>query len=315
MANEIQVSTSFPALREINKSLKVLDKLLPSSYKLKWHDLDVSMQCFIFHDLFFIEDIYPKSRNFYEIEKQSLDQFFLDFLSNRDCFLDRYIDTLCNMGEFTINNFRAYGVDCIFLNQDLLNKYCEEFSAEFYMDSSNEYKVKYLWKEVIMDYAFLRNRNVSKIKHVSFSLYENGVFSIVNKNGEFLKEISGIKSIAFDGVDYLEYNELKSIFSLFNENVISSISLCHFHGNVTQRDLNMICDFFPKVKNLVVGWCIENDTEVIQDYSFLAKLNCLELFSYIFKFEYSSDEDFKCNKPYENLKSNISAEKFKMFIA
>lgn len=99
MANEIQVSTSFPALREINKSLKVVDKLLPSSNKLRWNDLDASMKFLIFNKFFhsFVEEDYSTYKGYsyhngYYRTKN--DMAFLKFLSDKDAFLDRYIEKL-----------------------------------------------------------------------------------------------------------------------------------------------------------------------------------------------------------------------------
>lgn len=315
MANEIQVSTSFPTLREINKSLKVVDKLLLSSNKLRWNDLDVSMQCYIFHQLFCIEknvsdwDYFTKGNGL-----RSLDQFFLDFLSDRERFLDRYIDASSKYGLYVETTPLLYGEFCVFTRQDLINAYCKEFNAEIHIISSNEHKVKYFWKEIIIDYSLFRSRGFSKIKGIRFSLYNerfssrNNLFSIRHKNIHFLKEMDEIYLLFFNGIEHLKYNAVKTIFDAFNADNITYLGLCRERGKVSQRDLNMISDCFPKIETLEVGPPpgFFDKSEVIQDYSFLGKLNYLEEFIYTFRFEYSSMEELDYNVPYENLTNNIA---------
>lgn len=160
-------------------------------------------------------------------------------------------------------------------------EYCKEFNVDIeeYEDDTSEVKVKFLWEKIIIDYGFLKGRDVSEIKIVSL-LFEKSEFPIVHKNLDFLNKMGGVKEITIDGSYSYSDDEIKNIFLSINCNNISGFWIGfdeELVGNrVLHSILRMASDFFPNIKMLCVGYICLPSNEGISDISFLSNLRNLE---------------------------------------
>lgn len=271
MANEIQVSTSFPALREINKSLKVVDKLLLSSKKLEWNNLHVSMKYYIFNELLGSEllklSYYPPAE---------IDCFFNEFILNEDKILFRYTNLLSEreFGGIADNSF-IYGHDIIIENEVLLNKFCDYFGLSICVENG-EYVVSNNWDCIEFDFSVITTNNIIGDLSICFGFikYEN------------IRNIELIRKLEFGSVELLSTRllskyQLEELFSKILNKNLYEVKL----KGANQRDYEIHSKFFPFLRTLSI---CGNDN--IHNYKFLLNYSRLNAISAYFE---SPDDDFR----------------------
>lgn len=271
MANEIQVSTSFPALREINKSLKIVDKLLLSSKKLEWNNLHVSMKYYIFNELLGSEllklSCYPPAE---------IDCFFNEFILNEDKILFRYNDLLSEreFGGIADNSF-IYGHDIIIENEGLLNKFCDYFGLSICVENG-EYVVSNNWNCIEFDFSVITTNNIIGGLSICFGFikYEN------------IRNIELIRKFEFGSVELLSTRllskyQLEELFSKILNKNLYEVKL----KGASQRDYEIHSKFFPFLRTLSI---CGNDN--IHNYKFLLNYSRLNAISAYFE---SPDDDFR----------------------
>lgn len=216
MANEIQVFSSFPTLKNINKSLKVIDKLLPSCRKLTWNELGCDIKYYIFCCLLRWSSW---AEYFEEKEKPFVvDRFFKFVISHEDEMLS-YYNKMIGWREniwisISADVFLEYGVDIVIDDPKLLCEYSDYFGFEVCKNEKNECKLSRLWERLEFDFSVLeyfpKSSEIDRDFSLKFRFSEE--LDIRYKNINWIKQWN-LKYIGLDNIALLDELQLKKIFS------------------------------------------------------------------------------------------------------